>query len=203
MTTPKAFHGCFSRLMRVALDSDDWITIDRSRKNRKKEGALREISNPNRVLNASFSNSKETMMHQEVAPKVQHASFPKVTRSAVTFKPKLNETFKKNSFSAKKPKNTLDKSFTAFSVDLEKVLKTQESVQLGLSKTDQEMKKVKKELTDSANLLLLHNGLTRHLQQLRIECHPVISKPNAFSSCKRSIKIISTPLTLSATQLVN
>ena len=203
MTTPKAFHGCFSRLMRDASDSDDWITIDRSRKNQKKVGALREISNPNRVLNASFSNSKETMMHQEVAPKVQHASFPKVTRSAVTFKPKLNETFKKNSFSAKKPKNSLDKSFSAFSVDLEKVLKTQESVQLGLSKTDQEMKKVKKELTDSANLLLLHNGLTRHLQQLRIECHPVISKPNAFSSCKRSIKIISTPLTLSATQLVN
>lgn len=169
MTTPKAFHGCFSRLMRVALDSDDWITIDRSRKNRKKEGALREISNPNRVLNASFSNSKETMMHQEVAPKVQHASFPKVTRSAVTFKPKLNETFKKNSFSAKKPKNSLDKSFSA----------------------------------DSANLLLLHKGLARHLQQLRIERHPVISKTKCVLSCKRSIKIISTPLTLSATQLVN
>jgi hypothetical protein len=55
-----------------------------------------------------------------------------------------------------------------------------------LSKTDLEMKKVKAELTDSANLLLLHKGLTKHLQQLRIERHPVISKTkNLFKLQKK------------------
>jgi len=49
-----------------------------------------------------------------------------------------------------------------------------------LSKTDLEMKMVKTELTDSANLLLLHKGLPKHLQQLRIERHPVISKTKNF-----------------------
>ncbi len=65
-------------------------------------------------------------------------------------------------------------------------MKTQESIQLELSKTDLEMKKVKAELTDSANLLLLHKGLTKHLQQLRIERHPVISKTkNLFKLQKK------------------
>jgi len=38
------------------------------------------------------------------------------------------------------------------------------------------MKKVKEELTDSANLLLLHKGLARHLQQLQNDRHPIILK---------------------------
>jgi hypothetical protein len=38
------------------------------------------------------------------------------------------------------------------------------------------MKKVKEELTNSANLLLLHKGLARHLQQLQTDRHPIILK---------------------------
>jgi hypothetical protein len=71
------------------------------------------------------------MMHQEVTPKVSQATFPKDIRHSVTFK--SNENLKKNSFSAKKPKNSLDKSLKAFSKDLENVIKTQESIQQGLS----------------------------------------------------------------------
>jgi hypothetical protein len=130
MPTPKAFHGCFGRLMRDASDSNDWITVDRSRKNRKKVGTLREISNPDRVLNVNFSNSKKKMMHQEVAPKVQQPSYSKGIHRSVTFKSKPNEILRKNSFSIKNPKNSLDKPLTAFSADLKKVLKTQESIQL-------------------------------------------------------------------------
>jgi hypothetical protein len=174
MPTPKAFHGCFGRLMRDASDSDVWITVDRRKNNRKKAGVLQEILNPNRVLNASFSNSKKTMMHREDAPQVEQASLPKGIRHSVTFK--SNKNLNKKSFSSKKPKNSLEQSIKAFSKDLENVIKTQESIQQGLSKTDEQMKKVKKELTDSANLLLLHKGLARHLQQLRTDHNPVISK---------------------------
>jgi hypothetical protein len=164
MTTPKAFHGCFGRLMRDASDSNDWITVTRSKKNRKKVGALKEISNSNRVLKATFSNSKEAMMNQEVAPKVSYTSFPNGTSRSAAFKPNIN--FKKDSFHTKKPKNSLDKLLAAFSEDLKKILKSQESLQDNLVKVDQHMHQVKKNISDSANLLLLHKGLTRHLQQL-------------------------------------
>jgi hypothetical protein len=63
--------------MRDASDSRDWITVKRS-KNKKKVGALHEISSSNRVLNISSSNSKKAVMHHEVAPKVQPSSLPKV-----------------------------------------------------------------------------------------------------------------------------
>jgi len=113
-------------------------------------------------------------MYQEVAPKVEQTSFPKGNHRSVTFK--HNKNLDKRSFFAKKPKNLLDKLVKAFSKDLENVIKTQESIQQGLSKTDEQMKKVKKGFTDSANLLLLHKGFARHLQQLRTDRHPVISK---------------------------
>jgi hypothetical protein len=164
MPTPKAFHGCFGRLMRDASDTNDWITVTRSKKNHKKVGVLREISNPNQVLKVSFSNSKKPMIHQAVAPKVEQASYPKGVHRSATFK--SNEIPNKRSLSAKKPMNLLNKSVKAFSKDLENVIKTQGYIQQGLSKSDEQMKKVKKELNDSANVLLLHKGLTRRLQQL-------------------------------------
>jgi hypothetical protein len=174
MTTPNAFHGCFGRLTRDASDSNNWITVKRSKKNRKKVGTLREISNSNRVLKVTFSNSKKPMMHHAVDPKVHSASFPSSNLRSVTSK--SNKNFKKNHFSSKKPKNSLDKFLAAFSEDLKKVMKTHEFLQESLTKADQQMQKVKKEISLNANLLLLHKGLVKHLQQLQIDRHPVILK---------------------------
>jgi hypothetical protein len=44
------------------------------------------------------------------------------------------------------------------------------------AKTDHHMSTVKKEISENANLLLLHKGLVRHLKQLQIDRHPVLSK---------------------------
>jgi hypothetical protein len=173
MSTPKAFHGCFGRLTRDASDSNDWITVKRSKKNRKKVGVLQELSDSNRVLKVTFSNSNKAMQNQEVAPKVSQ-SLPNGTSCSTNVKPSMN--FKKNVPFTKKPKNSLDKSFTAFSEDLNKLVKSQEFVQLSLAKADQQMLQVKKELSESANLLLIHKCLTRQLHQLRSERNPVISK---------------------------
>ena len=157
-----------------ASDSNNWIIVDRSKKNRKKVGVLREISNQDLVLNVSFSNSKDPKMLREIAPKVLQASVPKCTHRSVNFKPKTD--INTDSFPIKKSKNSLDKPLAAFSEDLKKVIKTQESIQLILSKADHQIRSVKQELTDSANLLLLHKGLTRRLQQLQNARHPVILK---------------------------
>jgi len=70
----------------------------------------------------------------------------------------------------------LEKSYEAFSEYLKKMVKNQELLQGSLKRVDQNMQKVKKELTDNANLLLLHKGLVTRLQQFQIDCHPVISK---------------------------
>lgn len=56
------------------------------------------------------------------------------------------------------------------------MVKNHELLQGSLKRVDQNMQKVKKELTDNANLLLLHKGLVTRLQQFQIDCHPVISK---------------------------
>jgi len=173
MPTLKAFHGCFGRLTRDASDTAVWITVVRS-KNKKKVGAVRKISNSDRVLNADFSNLKNEAMNQVVAPEMQ--SSPQLFgKNRHSFK--CNNRFpKRNSITAKKPKNSLDLSLQAFSEDLKKIVTTQDSLQSNLSRTDLKMKKIKKELTDTANLLLIQKGLFSRLQQLQAERHPVIFK---------------------------
>jgi len=165
MPTPKAFHGCFGRLMRDASDSDDWITVVRS-KNKKKVGALREISKSNQVLNVNFSNSKNVVINQVVAPKVQTKSLPQGTSRTFAFKPSI-KAVKKEAFPIKKSKNSLEKSFGAFSKDLKKIMKSQDYLDKRLAKTDHYMSKIKKEISKNANLLLLHKGLVKHLKQLK------------------------------------
>jgi hypothetical protein len=173
--------------MRDASDSRDWITVKRS-KNKKKVGALHEISSSNRVLNISSSNSKKAVMHHEVAPKVQPSSLPKSTNHSVSFKCNDKNVKKCSSF-AKKPKNSLDKSFKAFAEDLKKLIKTHDLLQFGLTKADQQMPKVKKELTDNTDLLLLHNGLVKHLQQLQIDRLPVILKTKNVNQLQRKYEV--------------
>jgi len=103
-------------------------------------------------------------MHHEVAPKVHTASLPRSTLRPTTSK--SNKNLKKDPFSVKKPKNSLEKSLAAFSEDLKKVMKTHELIQDSLTKADQHMQNVKKEISENANLLLLHKGLARRLHQL-------------------------------------
>jgi hypothetical protein len=154
MPTPKAFHGCFGRLMRDASDSNDWITVVRS-KNKKKVGALRTISNSNRVLKVNFSISKNATINQAVAPKVQTKSLPQGTNHAFASKPSCNAV-KKEAIPIKRPKNSLVKSFGAFSEDLKKMTDSKEYLDNGLVKTNHHMSRVKKEISENANLLNLH-----------------------------------------------
>jgi uncharacterized protein YdcH (DUF465 family) len=187
MPTPKAFHGCFGRLMRDASDSSDWITVDRS-KDKKKVGAFRQISNSNRVLDISFSNSKNAMMHPVVAPKVQTSSFANGTNRSVSFKHDDKNSAKKSSVQVKKPKNSLEKSYEAFSKDLKQVVKNHELLQGSLERIDTNVQKVKKELRDNADLLLLHKGLVTRLKQFQINRHPILSTTKDFDKIEQRYK---------------
>jgi hypothetical protein len=184
MPTPKAFHGCFGRLMRDASDSSDWITVERS-KNKKKVGTFREISNSNRVLNVSFSNSKNAMMNQVVAPKVQASSIANSTNRPVSFKHKDKNYAKKSLVQVKQSKNSLEKSYEAFSEDLIKVVENHELLQGSLEKIDTDMQKIKKELRDNADLLLLHKGLVMRLKQFQVDHHPILSKTKNFDKIEQ------------------
>jgi len=115
------------------------------------------------------------MMNQEVASEVQTSSFSNGAHRSVSFKHN-NKNVKKNSIYIKKPKNSMDKLLEAFSEDLKKAIKNHELLQGSFMKVDQYMQKVKKELTDNADLLLLHKGLVKRLQQFQTDRHPIILK---------------------------
>jgi len=170
--------------MRDASDSSDWITVERS-KNKKKVGTFREISNSNRVLNVSFSNSKNAMMNQVVAPKVQASSIANSTNRPVTFKHKDKNYAKKSLVQVKQSKNSLEKSYEAFSEDLKKVVENHELLQGSLEKIDTDMQKIKKELRDNADLLLLHKGLVMRLKQFQVDRHPILSKTKNFDKIEQ------------------
>jgi len=150
----------------------------------------------------NFSNSKNAMINQAVAPKVQTKSLPQGTNHAFASKPSCNAV-KKEAIPIKRPKNSLEKSFGAFSEDLKKITDSKEYLDKGLVKTNHHMSRVKKEISENANLLFLHKGLVRHLKQLQIDRHPVLSKTKNILSCKKNMKIIPIPSTIFVIPLVN
>jgi hypothetical protein len=102
--------------------------LDHGRKKQEQEesiGALRTISNSNRVLKVNFSNSKNAVINQAVAPKVQTKSLPQGTNRAFSPKPSCNAV-KKEAIPIKRSKNSLKKSFGAFSEDLKKITDSKE-----------------------------------------------------------------------------
>jgi transposase InsO family protein len=125
------------------------------------------------------------MMNQVVAPKVQTSSFANGINRSVSFKHNDKNPAKKNSVQVKKPKNSLEKSYEAFSEDLKKVVENHKLLQGSLEKFDTDMQKIKKELRDNANLLLLHKGLVMRLKQFQVDRHPILSKTRDFDKIEQ------------------
>jgi hypothetical protein len=142
------------------------------------------------------------MINQAVAPKVQTKSLPQGTNRAIASKPSCNAV-KKEAIPIKRSKKSLEKSFGAFSEDLKKITDSKEYLDKGLAKTDHHMSRVKKEISENANLLLLHKGLVRHLKQLQIDRHPVLSKTKNVYKLKKKYENIPIPSTIFAIPLVN